>query len=285
MKKNILPFLFIAISFAISITTTAQNFGIGTTTPVAALEVSSTTNGFLPPRLTIAQRSAISNPATGLVIYCTDCYELEVYNGSIWKNMSGSVACLVAGSPYTKICSQQWVPNNLTVSKYRNGDIIPEVKDYTAWSLLTTGAWSWYNNDSATYAAVYGKMYNWYAVTDPRGLVPLGYHIPSDAEWATLSSCMGGDAVSGGKLKQTGYDDWLAPNTGATDSLQFAGLPSGSRSVTGAFNSIGVYGFYWTTTLDATIYAWSRYMHNSDGVLGRFNANKKSGFTVRYLKD
>jgi uncharacterized protein (TIGR02145 family) len=75
---------------------------------------------------------------------------------------------------------------NLNVSKYKNGDIIPQVTDGTQWANLTTGAWCWYNNDSATYAATYGKLYNWYAVNDPRGLAPEGWHVPSDGEWNIL---------------------------------------------------------------------------------------------------
>ena len=74
------------------------------------------------------------------------------------------------------------------------------VTDGAACAALTTGAWCWYNNDSATYAATYGKLYNWFAVNDPKGLAPTGWHVPSDAEWSTLSIGLGGDAVSGGTL-------------------------------------------------------------------------------------
>jgi uncharacterized protein (TIGR02145 family) len=79
-----------------------------------------------------------------------------------------------------------WSSKNLDVARYRNGDIIPQVTNATQWAALTTGAWCWYNNDSATYAATYGRLYNWYAVNDVRGLAPQGYHIPSDAEWNKL---------------------------------------------------------------------------------------------------
>src|SRR6478609_5396230 len=83
------------------------------------------------------------------------------------------------------IGTQVWMKKNLNVSRYRNGDIILQVKDSAKWSKLTIGAWCWYNNDSAT-GAVYGKLYNWYAIHDPRGLAPTGWHIPSDSEWLTL---------------------------------------------------------------------------------------------------
>jgi uncharacterized protein (TIGR02145 family) len=80
------------------------------------------------------------------------------------------------------IGTQVWMTKNLDVDRYRNGDIIPEVKDSIAWANLKTGAWCYYNNDPEL-GKIYGKLYNWYAVNDPRGLAPAGYHIPTDAEW------------------------------------------------------------------------------------------------------
>jgi len=92
--------------------------------------------------------------------------------------------------PVITICNQVWVQKNLNVSRYSNGDPIPNVTDNLQWATLTTGAWCWYNNDSATYAAVYGKLYNWYAVNDPRGLAPAGWHIPSESDWNKLEKCV-----------------------------------------------------------------------------------------------
>jgi uncharacterized protein (TIGR02145 family) len=100
--------------------------------------------------------------------------------------------------------------SNLNVSHYRNGDVIPQVTDPTAWSSLTTGAWCYYNNDTAN-GTVYGKLYNWYAVNDPRGLSPQGWHVPTDAEWTNLTSCLGGESLAGGKMKATTL--WDSPNT------------------------------------------------------------------------
>ena len=93
----------------------------------------------------------------------------------------------LAGVHAVRIGTQVWKIKNLNVSNYRNGDLIPQVKNPAKWATLTTGAWCWYNNDSAN-GAVYGKLYNWYAVTDPRGLAPEGWHVPSDADWDTLST-------------------------------------------------------------------------------------------------
>jgi len=98
------------------------------------------------------------------------------------------------------IGTQVWMATNLDVSYYRNGDIIPQVTDSAQWATLTTGAWCWYNNDSTT-GAVYDKLYNWYAVNDPRGLAPTGWHVPSDSEWHATGTFLGGNA--GGKMKET----------------------------------------------------------------------------------
>ena len=105
--------------------------------------------------------------------------------------------------PTVIIGTQTWTQTNLNVSHYRNGDIIPQVTDPTAWANLTTGPWCYYNNDPAN-GAIYGKLYNWYAVNDPRGLAPIDYHIPTDAEWTIIIDYFGGENIAGGKMKSTG---------------------------------------------------------------------------------
>lgn len=262
----------------------AQNVGIGTFTPNAAFEVKSTTNGFLPPRLTIAQRSAITNPALGLVIFCSECDELEVYNGTVWKNMGGTAACVLSTLPYIKICEQIWMPKNLDVDKYRNGEVIPQVTDPSVWASLTTGAWCWYNNDSATYAATYGKLYNWYAVNDTRGLAPSGWHVPSDAEWLTLSTCLGGDLYAGGRMKEAGTTHWLSPNTDADNSSGFTGLPGGMRSYTGSFGFIGSLGYWWSSIGYITGNAWNLYLYNIYAFANNYKNDQKTGFSVRCIR-
>lgn len=265
----------------------AQSIGIGTATPAssALLEVKSTTKGFLPPRLTIAQRDSVINPALGLVIFCTECDELEVYNGTVWKSILGTVACQQAGPSGIKICNQTWMQKNLDVSKYQNGDVIPKVTDPFAWGALTTGAWSWYNNDSATYGAIYGKMYNWYALADPRGLAPRGWHLPTDAEWSTLVTCLGDDFVAGGFLKEAGTVHWLTPNSGADNSSGFTALPGGFRYLNGAFNFITNYGNFWTTTSSSSTEAMYRGLNYSNFSLYSAASNKLNGFSVRCVKD
>ena len=186
--------------------------------------------------------------------------------------------------PTVSVCNQVWMTKNLDVATYRNGDSIPQVTDPTQWVNLTTGAWCYYNNDAAN-GSIYGKLYNWYAVNDSRGLAPTGYHVSSDAEWTSLSTCLGGDSLAGGKIKEAGFMHWLNPNTGATNSSGITGLPAGCRDFDGSFNYISSYGIWWSSTEDDTTYSWAHNVYNSDGVLLRFNDLKLLGFSVRCLKD
>jgi uncharacterized protein (TIGR02145 family) len=203
---------------------------------------------------------------------------------------SGSTTIL----PNVGIGSQVWTTQNLSVVRYRNGDIIPQITDPTQWAALTTGAWCWYNNDSATYAATYGRLYNWYAVNDARGLAPQGYHIPSDAEWNKLvkyldagadTTCSGctQSTIGGGAMKST--TGWNAPNTGATNSTGFAGLPGGCRGISGSFFNIGANGYWWSSTEKDTTYAWSRFLLYNSSVVYRNYNTKSLGYSVRCVRD
>ena len=125
------------------------------------------------------------------------------------------------------IGTQEWTVKNLNVSRYRNGDVIPEVKDPKEWASLTTGAWCYYNNDPKN-GAIYGKLYNWYAYNDSRGLAPEGFHIPSKTEWELLFSYLGGEDTAAGKLKST-KPLWATPNKEATNISRFSALPGGRR--------------------------------------------------------
>ena len=190
-------------------------------------------------------------------------------------------------SSTTTICNQTWMRYNLNASKYRNGEDIPEVTDFAAWAALTTGAWCWYANNSAN-GTTYGKLYNWYAVNDPRGLAPAGWHIPTDAEWTTLETCLGGSSVTGGAMKETGTTHWVSPNTGATNSSGWTGLPGGFRKfyLGATFEGVGEAGYWWSSTENLTEGgAWYRYLYYNNGNIGMFYANKPVGFSVRCLRD
>ena len=263
----------------------AQNVGIGTTTPAASaqLDVSSTSKGFLPPRMTTTDRDAIASPASGLIIYNNTTNSLEIRNSSAWVSLSPAADAL----PTIQIGTQQWMDKNLDVTTYRNGDLIPYVTDPTAWAALTTGAWSYYNNDPST-NATYGKLYNWYAVNDPRGLAPVGWHIPTDAEWTTLEPCLNAIVPTGnvgGKMKVTGTTTWQSPNTGATNSSGFAGLPGGGREGNGTFLYVTYSGYWWSSTEGSSTSAWARGLEYDTGNIGMDNASKREGLSVRCLRD
>ncbi len=283
--KSIKIFLLTFLVLVVNIT--QAQVGIGTTTPAgsAQLDVSSTTKGFLLPRMTYIQRNAIASPVAGLMIWCNNCVapagELQVFNGISWTNMTGGTS----PSGTVTICSQNLAVKNLDVDRYRNGDPIPKITDNAAWVALTTGAYCYYNNDSATYAATYGKLYNWYAVNDSRGLAPAGWHIPTDAEWTILSTCLGGDAVAGGAMKEAGTVHWTSPNTGATNSSGFTGLPGGFRNTDGTFAGVSTNGYWWSSTEDNTANAWDRQLVYTDGNFYRFSNLKLHGFSIRCLRD
>ncbi len=187
------------------------------------------------------------------------------------------------------IGTQTWTKENLDVTTYKNGDLIPQVQDTSAWANLSTGAWCYYENNTAN-GTTYGKLYNWYAVNDPRGLAPKGYHIPTDAEWTTLTTYLGGLSVAGTKMKSTtSWEDFIFngwPNNGnGTNTSGFTGLPGGFRFENGNFASIGGIGDWWSSSAFNTTSAWGLFLSNNDGVVHRNPYDKHLGFSVRCLRD
>jgi len=197
--------------------------------------------------------------------------------------------------PTVNIGAQTWMQKNLNVSKYKNGDIIPQVTNATQWAALTTGAWCWYNNDSATYAATYGKLYNWYAVNDPRGLAPEGWHMPSDGEWNKLVKFLDLNAdtsgvflqsnLAGGTLKEAGLLNWSSPNIGATNISGFSGLPGGYRDNLGQYNSLRFLGLWWSNFAFNSSNSYKRGVGYNDSGFGRDYFGNTCGFSVRALRN
>lgn len=181
-----------------------------------------------------------------------------------------------------QIGTQVSMTKNLNVSRYRNGDPIPQVTNSTQWRNLTTGAWCYYNNDPAN-GPIYGKLYNWQAVNDPRGLAPTGYHVPSEAEFTTLTNFLGGQSVAGGKMKAVTL--WNNPNTGATNSSGFTGLPGGFRYLDGTFAYIRYDGCWWSSTYLGNPTARYCYLGSSIRDVQLPNGFTKYGYSVRCLKD
>ncbi len=196
--------------------------------------------------------------------------------------------------PYVTLGTQTWTTKNLDVATYSDGTPIPQVTDPKKWANLTTGAWCYYDNNPLN-GATYGKLYNWYAVagiyneasgTDAsqrKQIAPTGYHVPTDDELTILTDYLGGVYVAGGKMKATTL--WYPPNQDATNSSGFTGLPGGCRGSYGTFDSVGGYGYWWSSSEDNPTDAWTRYLNSNNGAANRGDYNKPNGFSVRCLRD
>jgi uncharacterized protein (TIGR02145 family) len=232
------------------------------------------------------------------------------------------ITLLIAQINYAQtvtIGTQVWMTKNLDVSVFRNGDPIPQAKTDAEWEAAGKNkqpAWSYYDNDPAN-GTKYGKLYNWYAVNDSRGLAPAGYHIPSDEEWGQLTDFLGSE--EGKKMKSTSgwasyggtktcpnCADWndeyrkkvpchtcrdtrvvsapKEPGNG-TNASGFSGLPGGYRSNYGPFFNIGKYGYWWSSSEYDSNYAWNRLLYYTNGDVYRYNFNKENGLSVRCLRD
>ena len=183
-----------------------------------------------------------------------------------------------------KIEDQIWVTKNLNVASFRNGDSIPEAKSAEEWKKagdLKRPAWCYYDNNP-TNGNKYGKLYNWFAITDKRGLVPSGWHVPTDAEWSKLTDFLNDDDDAGVMLKSC--KGWEAQGNG-DNTLGFTGLPGGYRDKDGSFLKIGYSGYWWSSSEDGTSLAWCHCLNfSSTDMLGSIN-EKQDGFSVRCLKN
>ena len=223
------------------------------------------------------------------------------------------------------IGKQVWMTKNLNVDKFRNGDSIPQAKTYEEWEAAGENkqpAWCYYDNDPAN-GAKYGKLYNFFAVNDSRGLAPTGYHIPSDEEWTKLTDYLGGSSAAGTKMKSasgwksiTRGGSKTCPNCSSwnaeyrkkvpchtckdtrtvaaskvttsgngTNSSGFSGLPGGYRGDVGVVAPIGRQGYWWSSTEYDTGSAVKRDLNYYDGVIKSDIQYKTDGFSVRCLKD
>ena len=189
-----------------------------------------------------------------------------------------------------QIGDQWWMAENLKVTHYRNGDPIPNVTDATEWINLKSGACCNYENNEAN-VAIYGRLYNWYAVNEDRNIAPEGWHTPSHEEWQKLVDYLGGDAIAGGKMKTTGTIEegtglWHSPNAGASNESGFSALPGQYRSrSTGAFTPLGFGAFFWSSTAGVDSMALYHYFSSSGSGAYFTMTNYPTGFSVRCIKD
>ena len=216
------------------------------------------------------------------VLFLSSCTKKEEQEE---HTVSGTVSD-IDGNVYAtvKIGNQVWMAANLKTTRYRNGDTIPRVTDDATWAWLTNGAYCDYEHDPVN-SETYGRLYNWHAVNTGI-LAPVGWHVPSDAEWAVLENFLGEESKAGGKLKEAGTVHWYSPNVEATNSTGFTALPGGSRYSTGSFYSIGYTGYWWSSTGGTDpAYAWHRYLDFNSGFVLRSEYYKVEGLSVRCIQD
>ncbi len=201
----------------------------------------------------------------------------------------------IDGNVYNTVTigTQVWMKENLKTTRYRNGNSIPTTLSDAQWHSTTSGAYSVYNNDPSN-NITYGKLYNWYAVSDPRNIAPAGWHIPSASEWQTLINYLGGTSVAGGKLKAVSAL-WNSPNTGATNSSGFTGLPAGFRDDGNfpgqpivRYGGLGTVAEWWTSSLNpnpSSPPVLDFAIYNSNASIFQAEDYKGVGFPVRCIKD
>ena len=195
----------------------------------------------------------------------------------------------IDGKTYTtvKIGDQVWMAQNLNVSKFRNGDPIPEANSDQEWeqaSIDKKPAWCYYEH-LTEYGTAYGKLYNWYAVNDPRGLSPKGWHVSSEKDWNSLAQSLGGAELAGKKLKEKGTAHWKTPNKDATNESGFTAIPGGLNYSFGSFVSFETKAYWWTSTEDGDDTAIVFSLGYDSNELFNLFLNKGVGLSVRCVKD
>jgi uncharacterized protein (TIGR02145 family) len=218
-------------------------------------------------------------------IYNTIITDIPAGNKTITFNFSACTDGDGNNYPVVVIGTQIWMAENLKTTKYKDGTTsIPNVTGSAAWSALSTPGFCWYNNDEATYKAVYGALYNWYTV-GTGNLCPTGWHMPADADWTALITLSGGDAVAGDKLKETGSAHWNSPPNTSNNESGFTALPGGYRADYNIFDYVGRYGYWWSATQFDALTVWSRTLYSNSGLVSKIGNDKKNGFSVRCLRD
>jgi uncharacterized protein (TIGR02145 family) len=218
---------------------------------------------------------------SGLIIIILLIYSCKKEDSNTIKDGDGT------GYTSIKIGTQIWMAGNLKTTRYSNGDLIgtttPSSRNIESES---SPKYQWAYDGNESNVQTYGRLYTWYAAADSRNVCPVGWHLPTDAEWTTLISFLGGEYVAGDKLKESGLTHWLTPNTGANNSSRFTALPGGFRYQAGAYEDIGNYGHWWSSTDASSGYAWFRTLNYVNSNTGRANhLNKQNGFSIRCIKD
>jgi uncharacterized protein (TIGR02145 family) len=181
------------------------------------------------------------------------------------------------------IGTQTWMAENLKVTHYRNNNPIPNISITEIWDTLSRGAYCDFDSTQSN-SAIYGKIYNYYTITDTRNLCPDQWHVATAEEWITLIEYLGGSNIAGGKLKESSFLHWFSPNTGADNSSGFTALPVGIFN-SGTFNSFGIHACWWIAKESDSQYAWVRVLNNYDTQVESKYVDKRFGLTIRCIHD
>jgi len=199
------------------------------------------------------------------------------------NSLEGMVAD-INGNEYKtiRIGNQWWMAENLRVTRYRNGAPIPKVADGAKWPSITEGAYCEYDNDTRD-IDTYGRLYNYHAVKDSRGLAPEGWHIPSETEWQSLINYLGGVNAAGGKLKEAGTIHWKDLNEGATNKSGFTALPGGFRNLSGRYLNKYSEACFWSLPNKNDFNSFV--ITYEDPFISPVRYDERYGFSVRCVKD
>jgi uncharacterized protein (TIGR02145 family) len=188
--------------------------------------------------------------------------------------------------PIITIGKQVWMKVDLKTTRYSNGDsigtTIPATLDITN---EPTPKYQWAYNGEEINMEIYGRLYSWYAATDDRNICPTGWHVPTDADWSTLTTYLVGEYIAGGKLKETGIIHWKSPNAEATNESGFTALPGGYRYGNGTFYDIGGTGNWWSSTEVSTNNAWCYTLYNNLRNVNKHYGKKTNDLSVRCIRD
>ena len=192
----------------------------------------------------------------------------------------------IDGNVYTSVVigEQEWMVENLTVTHYRDGTEIPYLVADALWRSTDDGAYCYYDNHSSN-GDTYGALYNGYALLDSRNIAPEGWHVPTDAEWEELEMYLG---MSKGSKLAGNADLWVngeLKNDSEFGKSGFTALPSGWRKARSEYEDMAVFSFFWTASEQGTSEMWYRRLYNDEPGIRRGDSYKRSGFSVRLLRD
>jgi len=300
MKKLLLLTGMLALSLYLALQLSAQvSISSDNSTPdnSAMLDVKSTNKGVLIPRMTAAQIGTITNPANGLQVFCTTDSKIYIYLATAgqWKEVaygSGIIIPFSCGAPLTDsrdgktyntvlIDTQCWFAQNLNVGTKVLGNTYQANN-----SIIEKYCYS----DDENNCNIYGGLYEWdeamqySTIEGAQGICPVGWHLPTDAEWTTLTTFLGGEGLAGGKMKEVGNTHWETPNI-ASNSSGFTALPGGRSYISGNFFDLTTYAFFWSSSQDNTTFEWDQLLVYSNQYIYRREAGMTDGLSIRCIKD